>query len=106
MASYKHSLSPLFQRFVQPVIEDYPHSSKPYDCQELTDLIRFAHPAGCLRQSISAQLRLDFIEMGVKRCGSASGTGRDFLQHHGYNGRKEVSNPLPPRAFGGLGADV
>jgi hypothetical protein len=74
MALYESSLSPLFQRFFQPVIEAYPHSSKPYDCQELTDL--------------------DFIEMGIKRCVSASVTGRDFLQHHGDNGRKEVSVDL------------
>jgi hypothetical protein len=71
MALYESSLSPLFQRFFQPVIEAYPHSSKPYDCRELTDL--------------------DFIEMGIKRCVSASVTGRDFLQRHGDNGRKEVS---------------
>lgn len=79
MALYESSLSPLFQRFFQPVIEAYPHSSKPYDCQELTDL--------------------DFIEMGIKRCVSASVTGRDFLQHHGDNGRKEVSVDLHFKAL-------
>ena len=94
MACYKPSLSPLFQHFFQPVIETYPYSSKLYDCQELTDLIRFAHPPGSLRQSIYAPLRLDFIEMGIKRCVSASVTGRDFLQHRGDNGRKEVSVDL------------
>lgn len=79
MPLYKPSLSPLFQRFFHPVIEVYPDSSKPYDCQELTDL--------------------DFIEMGVNRCVSASGTGRDFLQHHGDNGRKEVSTDLHFKAL-------
>ena len=53
MALYESSLSPLFQRFFQPVIEAYPHSSKHYDCQELTDL--------------------DFIEMG---------TLHDKIRHH------------------------
>ena len=37
--------------------------------------------------------------MGIKRCVSASVTGRDFLQHHGDNGRKEVSVDLHFKAL-------
>lgn len=70
MAFYIPSPSQLFRRLFQPVVDAYQRSSKRYDCAELTDL--------------------DFIEMGVNRCLSASRTGRDFLQHHGDGGRKEI----------------
>ena len=79
MPSYKSSASPLFRSFFQPVINAYPRAGKPYDCPELSDL--------------------DFIEMGVNRCLSAPRTGRDFLQHHGDHGRKEIEVSLHFKAL-------
>lgn len=79
MATYEPSLSPLFQRFFQPVADAYSRSCKRYDCQEFSDL--------------------DFVEMGINRCVSASGTGRDFLQFHGDNGRKTVNVDLHFKAL-------
>ena len=79
MALYNSPTSPLFQRFFQPVVDAYSRSEKAYDCQELTDL--------------------DFLEMGINRCVSAASTGRDFLQHHGDHGRKEVDTSLLCKAL-------
>jgi hypothetical protein len=61
------------------VIDAHPRSGKRYDCSELSDL--------------------DFIEMGLNRCLGAARTGRDFLQHHGDHGRKEVDVSLHFKAL-------
>lgn len=70
MASYKSSISPVFQQFFSPVAEVYSKSDRQYDCTTLTDL--------------------DFLEMGLVRCLSESKTGRDFIQRHGDNDRIDI----------------
>jgi hypothetical protein len=74
MPSYIPSTSPVFTRFVAPLIAAYKLSERQYNCTELTDL--------------------DFLEMGVVRVLSDSKTGRDFVQRHADHGRKEVSVDL------------
>ena len=51
-------------------MEAYLNSEKQYDCQTITDL--------------------DFLEMGIMRCLTASETGREFLQHHGDHDRADI----------------
>jgi len=70
MATYKPSNSVVFQQFFSPVIDVYSASKNQYDCTAITDL--------------------DYLEMGVLRCLSASKTGRDFIQHHGDHDRADV----------------
>ncbi len=74
MGTYIHTNSPVFTRFFEPAHSAYLGSRSKYNCPELTDL--------------------DFLEMGVLRCLSDSRTGRDFLQRHGDNGRKDVAVDL------------
>ena len=68
---YTYSNSSVSNELFKPILEFYPQSARQYDCPKLTDL--------------------GFLEMGVMRCLSDSQTGRDFLQRHADNGRKEVS---------------
>jgi hypothetical protein len=74
MTTYSPSDSAVFARLFAPVAASYPGSFRQYHCTELSDL--------------------DFLEMGIARCLSDSRTGRDFLQRHGDNGRKQVSVDL------------
>ena len=74
MATYIPSKSTVFENFFSPVLDVYSNSSKRYQCTALSDL--------------------DFLEMGVLRCLSASQTGRDFLQHHGDHGRLAIDFDL------------
>lgn len=68
--AYQQSTSNVFTRLFKPVAAAYPHSDKIYECRELPDL--------------------DFIEMGMLRCLSPATSGRDFLQLHGDQGRKDI----------------
>lgn len=74
MAKYKHSSSPVFKRFFQPVVDAHPHADRGYDCTNLTDL--------------------DFIEAVSARCSSELRSGRGFLQRHGDQERKDITNDL------------
>lgn len=68
--AYQQSTSNVFTRLFNPVAAAYPQSDKTYARRELPDL--------------------DFIEMGMLRCLSPATSGRDFLQHHGDQGRKGI----------------
>ena len=74
MATYIPSKSSVFAPFFSPVVDVYISSSRKYNCTTLSDL--------------------DFLEMGVLRCVSASQTGREFLQHHGDHDRLEIDLDL------------
>jgi hypothetical protein len=74
MVTYQTPDSPVFARFIAPLIDAYSGSHRKYDCRELGDL--------------------DFLESGISRCISAVTSGRDFLQKHGDNGRKEIELTL------------
>ncbi|MDB4673604.1 hypothetical protein OAF27_02205 [Verrucomicrobiales bacterium] len=71
MATYLPSSSSVFSTLFSPVRAAYPGSQKRYNCTSLGDL--------------------DFIEAGLLRTLSSAKTGRDFLQHHGDAGRKDIT---------------
>ena len=74
MASYITPSSPVIARLLEPLSDAYSGSHKKYDCTELGDL--------------------DFFEAGISRCISNVASGRDFLQQHGDNGRREIERTL------------
>ncbi len=74
MATYQAPASPVLARFIAPLTDAYSGSQRKYDCREFDDL--------------------DFLESGISRCISAVASGRDFLQQHGDNRRREIERTL------------
>jgi hypothetical protein len=74
MATYQAPTSPVLARFIAPLADAYSGSRRRYDCRGLGDL--------------------DFLESGISRCVSAVTSGRDFLQQHADNGRKDIERTL------------
>ena len=74
MATYQTSTSPVLSRLITPLADAYSGSQRRNDCRGIGDL--------------------DFLEAGVSRCISAVSSGRDFLQQHADNGRKDIERTL------------
>lgn len=74
MATYQRPTSPVLSILLEPLFDVHAGSARRYACTELCDL--------------------DFLEAGVLRCVSASQSGRDFLQHHGDHGRRDIDVDL------------
>jgi hypothetical protein len=70
MAYHLPPTSPVTTKFLAPLVDAYAGSQRKYACTELGDL--------------------DFLESGILRCISAVTSGRDFLQQHGDQGRKDI----------------
>lgn len=74
MTTYQAPTSPVLARLIAPLADAYSGSQRRYECRGIGDL--------------------DFLESGVSRCISAVSSGRDFLQQHADNGRKEIERTL------------
>ena len=71
MAYHLPPTSPVTNKLLAPLVEAYAGSQRKYECTEFGDL--------------------DFLESGVLRCISAVSSGRDFLQQHADQGRKDIN---------------